>query len=96
MAGPREVFLLIPAAVAVISLAVSYHLFKKAGTVLFLYGLLLAAAVTVSAAALTLAPGESMAQAIVDLGITLAGAMAFAASGWLKFVCGAAGDPGDR
>ncbi len=96
MVGTHEpgVAMLLVAAVAWV--AVQYRLFRLSDSFLFVYYAIIAAAIAVPAVTLTLAPSHAIALAAADLGILLAGAMAFAAAGWLSFAAGLAGDAGDR
>jgi hypothetical protein len=96
MAGLNELVAVAPAVVAAVSVAVQCRLLRVSDSGLFAYGLIMATAIAVPAAALSLVPADAAAQAAADLGVMLAGAMAFAASGWLLFAFRAAGDAGGR
>jgi hypothetical protein len=96
MADLPELIALASAMVAILSLVAHYRLMRKSGSGLFAYSLLIAASITIAALAASLAPVDHSAQAVTDVGIMLAGALAFAASGWLLFAFGMAGDAGDR
>jgi hypothetical protein len=89
MAAPLE---LIPAITAILSFVIHYRLAYRSGSGLFAYGLLIATAIAIAALATSLAPTDPVAQATADAGILLAGALAFAASGWLLFAFGQADD----
>lgn len=96
MAAPLDSISLIPAVVAVISLLTHYRLARLSDAGLFAYGLLIAASIAIAALVSSLAPVDQTAQAVADTGILTAGVLAFAASGWLLFAFGQAGDPGGR
>ncbi|HEY3273061.1 MAG TPA: hypothetical protein VGJ92_04825 [Methanocella sp.] len=96
MAELHEFITLAPAMTALLSLVAHCRLAKLSGSGLFAYGLLLALVIAVAATAISLAPADPATQAVTDTGILLAGALAFAASGWLLFAFGIAGDTGDR
>jgi len=96
MPGTDELAAVVSIAVAALSVIVQYRLLKTSDSGLFACYLIMAAAIAVPAGALALAPADPAAQAAADLGILLAGAMAFAASGWLSFAFGVAGDTSDR
>jgi hypothetical protein len=87
---------MMPAMAAILSLFIHYRLANQSGSGLFAYSLLISLAIAVAAAAVSLAPADPAAQAATDTGILLAGALAFAASGWLLFAFGMAGDAGGR
>jgi hypothetical protein len=81
---------------AAVSLIIHWRLAIKSGSGLFAYSLLITAAIAATATATSLAPAGPVAQAVADVGVMLAGALAFAASGWLLFAFGRAGDAGDH
>jgi hypothetical protein len=95
MAAPLEPIAIITVAAAALSLIIHWRLASQSGSGLFAYCLLIAAAIAAAATAASLAPACPVAQAVADTGILLAGALAFAASGWLLFAFGMAGDAGD-
>lgn len=86
----------LPVVIALVSLAVHYRLAGRSGSGMFAYSLLMAAAIAVAVAAVSLAPVNQAAQAVADIGILVAGAMAFASSGWLLFAFSQAGDSDGR
>lgn len=92
----HELIALVPAVVAILSLVVHYRLANRSGSGLFAYGLLLALVIAIAATTISLAPADTAAQAVKDVGVLLAGALAFAASGWLLFAFGMAGDDSDH
>lgn len=96
MIALAELVTLATAAAAILSLLVHYRLARQSGSGLFAYSLLISAAIAVAALAVSLAPSDPAAQAMADAGILLAGALAFAASRWLLFAFGRAGDAGGR
>jgi hypothetical protein len=96
MAIPLEPITLLPAMLAILSLIIHYRLTNQSGSGLFAYNLLIALAIAIAATAISLAPACPVAHAAADTGILLAGALAFAASGWLLFAFGMAGDAGGR
>jgi hypothetical protein len=83
-------------AAAALSFFIHWRPANRSGSVLFAYGLLLASATAAVATATALEPASPVAQAAADAGILLAGALAFAASGWLLFAFGRAGESGDH
>jgi hypothetical protein len=91
-----ELMTVLPVVIALTLLVVHYRLAGRSRSGLFAYVLLMAAAIAVAVVANFLAPADQAAQAVTDTGILLAGAMAFAASGWLLFAFGQAGDTGGR
>ncbi len=93
MVAPLE---LITAAIAILSFIIFYRVARLSESGLFAYSLLIAAAIAAAALATVLAPADPVAQAVTDTGIMLAGGLAFAASGWLLFAFGRAGDTGGR
>jgi hypothetical protein len=96
MAEPHELIVMVPAVAAIVSLVVHCRLANRSGSDLFAYGLLIALVIATAAIAISLAPANHVAQAVMDTGVLLAGALAFAASGWLLFAFVIAGDAGDR
>jgi hypothetical protein len=96
MAAPLELMTIMTVAAAALSLIIHWRLANRSGSGFFAYCLLIAAAISAAATAAALAPADPVAQAVTDTGILLAGALAFAASGWLLFAFGLAGDIGDR
>ena len=96
MVAALEPVALISVVAAVLSLVVHARLANQSGSGLFAYGLLIVAAIAAGATATALAPADPAAQALADTGILLAGTLAFAASGWLLFAFGLAGDARDR
>jgi hypothetical protein len=96
MAELPELITLASVLVAVLSLVVHYRLLMMSGSGLFAYSLLIVAAIAVATLAASLAPANPGAQAVTDVGILMAGALAFAASGWLIFAFGMAGEAGGR
>lgn len=96
MAEPHELIATTSAVVAILSLVVHYRLLMKSGSGLFAYSLLIATAIAIAALAASLAPADHRAQAVTDVGILMAGALSFTASGWLIFAFGMAGDAGGR
>jgi hypothetical protein len=96
MAELHELIAMASALLAILSLVVHYRLLNKSGSGLFAYSLLIATAIAVAVLASSVAPADQVAQAVTDTGILLAGALAFAASGWLIFAFGMAGDPRGR
>ncbi len=93
---PPELVTALPVIVALLSLIVQYRQAGRSGSGLFAYGLLMAAAIAVAIIAISAAPADQAAQAVADIGILLAGALAFAASGWLLFAFSQAGDTDGR
>jgi hypothetical protein len=96
MTEPGELISLAPAVAAIVSLAVHSRLANRSGSDLFAYGLIIALVIAAAATAISLAPSDPAAQAITDTGVLLAGVLSFAASRWLIFAFGIAGDAGDR
>jgi hypothetical protein len=96
MAVPLELFSVIPAVAAILALIIYYRLARLSDSGLFAYCLLIAVAIACAALAISLAPANQAAEAVADIGILLAGALAFAASGWLLFAFGQAGDARGR
>jgi hypothetical protein len=96
MAAPLESIALMSVVAAALSLIIHWRLASQSGSGLFAYCLLIAAATAAAATAAVLAPGSPVARAVTDAGILLAGALAFAASGWLLFAFGMAGDASDH
>ncbi len=96
MAALLESIAIMSVVAAAISFIIHWRLASLSGSGLFAYGLLIAGAIAVAATTVSLAPACPVAQAVADAGILLAGALAFAASGWLLFAFGMAGDAGDR
>ena len=96
MAALVESIAIMSIVVAAISFIIQWRLANQSGSGLFAYGLLMATAIAAAAMAISLAPACPVAQAVADAGIMLAGALAFAASGWLLFAFGLAGDAGER
>ncbi|HUL61418.1 MAG TPA: hypothetical protein VLT35_00020 [Methanocella sp.] len=96
MADINELAALTLLVAAAVCVAVQYRLLRLSDSFLFAYYLIMSAAIAVPFVALALAPSLPVAQAAADVGILLAGAMAFAAAGWLSFASGVAGDAGDR
>jgi hypothetical protein len=96
MAGPHELIVMVPAVAAIVSLVIHGRLANRSCSDLFAYGLLIALVIAAAAIAISMAPANPVAQAVTDTGVLLAGALAFAASGWLLFAFSMAGDAGDR
>jgi hypothetical protein len=96
MAAVSESIEIMSVVAAALSFLIHWRLANLSGSGLFAYGLLMATAIAAATMALSLAPTCPIAQAIADAGVLLAGALAFAASGWLLFAFGMAGDTGER
>lgn len=96
MAALLEPITLLSVLLAILSLIIHWRLASKSGSGLFAYYLLIAAAIATATTAASLAPACPVGQSIADVGTLLAGALAFAASGWLLFAFGVAGDTGDH
>lgn len=96
MAALLESIAIMSVLTAAVSLVVHWRLASQSGSGLFAYGLLITAAIAAGATAVALAPACPIAQAVADAGVMLAGVLAFAASGWLLFAFGMAGDAGDH
>jgi hypothetical protein len=96
MTGLRELISMVPAVAAIVSLAVHSRLANRSGSDLFAYGLIIALVIAAATIAISLAPSDHDAQAITDAGVLMAGVLSFAASRWLIFAFGMAGDAGDR
>jgi hypothetical protein len=96
MAVLSESFPVIPAVAAIFALIVHYRLVRLSGSGLFAYCLLMATTIAIAALAISVAPANQAAQAVTDIGILLAGALAYAASGWLLFAFSQADDARGR
>lgn len=96
MAAALESIAIMSVVAAAISFIIHWRLANQSGSGLFDYNLLIAAAIAAAAAAVALAPADPIAQAVADAGVLLAGALAFAASGWLLLAFGLAGEAGER
>ncbi len=96
MAGLHDIVVLAFAIVAVLSIALHYRMARLSGSGLFACSLLMAIAIAFSMLAVILVPANPVAQAVADVSILMAGALAFAASRWLLFAFRVAGDSGDH
>jgi hypothetical protein len=96
MATLLELAAMAPVIIALLSLVIHYRLARVSNSGLFAYGLLIVAAIAIATVAITMAPDDQAIQAGTDLAIMLAGVLAFAASGWLLFASGMAGDTDGR
>jgi signal transduction histidine kinase len=96
MAVPPEAVQIIMVVMAMIMVALQYHISKRSGTWFFIFGLLCSSAIAISLmASMPWIAGPST-QALADIGILLAGCAAFASSAWLLIAFKMAGEPDDR
>jgi hypothetical protein len=96
MAALPESIAIMSVVAAAVSLIIHWRLANQSGSGFFAYCLLIAMAIVAATTAAALASACPIAQAVADAGILLAGALAFAASGWLLFAFGIAGDTSDH
>lgn len=96
MAVSPEAVEIVAIAIAFTMVVLQYHISKKSGTWFFIFGLLCSSAIAISVLASLPRVASLPAHAAADIGILLAGCMAFASAACLHFAFRMAGEPDDR